>query len=258
MSPSNFPTRHVLNYSGLEGEVIGLKEVPSRPTRTTIKLASLGGSDNSRTSGGITSLTRSSASSAAFHGSAASFVRGKVGHSMFVPGGLEDEAIDSERENQSPGTEVGHDAIERQVAAIEAEISKGIGLHRLPPGFRRAYKKGGNTYEKEENDHENLEKVAEDFTGLRIDDVSQGLNNVHRQKDERPPEEKVTSQEKFSELDKEIDDLLPAKKPSVGDHSSRREVDAKREWAHVVDVNRKITNFQDLVPDMAHEVSKLN
>lgn len=32
---------------------------------------------------------------------------------------------------------------------------------------------------------------------------------------------------------------------------------AKRDWAHVVDVNREIVNFRELVPDMAREVSSV-
>lgn len=30
-----------------------------------------------------------------------------------------------------------------------------------------------------------------------------------------------------------------------------------REWAHTVDVNQEITNFRELVPNMAKEVSRL-
>jgi hypothetical protein len=37
----------------------------------------------------------------------------------------------------------------------------------------------------------------------------------------------------------------------------RRPVVAKRDWAHVVDVNREIVNFHELVPDMAREVRAL-
>ena len=38
----------------------------------------------------------------------------------------------------------------------------------------------------------------------------------------------------------------------------RRPVVAKRDWAHVVDVNREIVNFRQLVPDMAKEVSTMS
>ena len=29
----------------------------------------------------------------------------------------------------------------------------------------------------------------------------------------------------------------------------------KRDWAHEVDINKPMTNFHDLVPEMAHKVS---
>jgi antiviral helicase SKI2 len=34
----------------------------------------------------------------------------------------------------------------------------------------------------------------------------------------------------------------------------RRAQIQKRDWAHVVDINKKMTNFHELVPDMAHKV----
>lgn len=61
------------------------------------------------------------------------------------------------------------------------------------------------------------------------------------------------------ELDSAIEQLLPAKKltkaPAATTAVRRRPVVAKRDWAHVVDVNREIANFHELVPDMAREVS---
>lgn len=62
------------------------------------------------------------------------------------------------------------------------------------------------------------------------------------------------------ELDSAIDRLLPAKKltkaPAASTAARRRPVVAKRDWAHVVDVNREIANFRELVPDMAREVGE--
>lgn len=31
-----------------------------------------------------------------------------------------------------------------------------------------------------------------------------------------------------------------------------------KEWAHMVDVNKELTNFRELVPNMAREVGSLN
>jgi hypothetical protein len=46
-------------------------------------------------------------------------------------------------------------------------------------------------------------------------------------------------------------------KVPVAATTRRRPVVAKRDWAHVVDVNREIVNFRQLVPDMAKEVSSI-
>lgn len=35
---------------------------------------------------------------------------------------------------------------------------------------------------------------------------------------------------------------------------SRAAIAQKRDWAHVVDVNKPMTNFRELVPDMARQV----
>lgn len=40
---------------------------------------------------------------------------------------------------------------------------------------------------------------------------------------------------------------------SVGRRTRRHKVQ-KREWAHVIDVRKPMTNFRELVPDMAHKV----
>lgn len=36
---------------------------------------------------------------------------------------------------------------------------------------------------------------------------------------------------------------------------TRRSKVVKREWAHVVDINKPMTKFHELVPEMAHKVS---
>ena len=53
--------------------------------------------------------------------------------------------------------------------------------------------------------------------------------------------------------DASIDELLPDSKPLVNTSTlSRRKAQiAKRDWAHVVDANKGLPNFDELVPDMA-------
>ena len=62
------------------------------------------------------------------------------------------------------------------------------------------------------------------------------------------------AQSNLSYADASIDDLLPESKPHVpttAANSRRKAQLAKREWAHVVDANKGLANFDELVPDMA-------
>ncbi|KAH9858296.1 antiviral helicase [Lenzites betulinus] len=56
----------------------------------------------------------------------------------------------------------------------------------------------------------------------------------------------------------DVDDLLPTSRSHLNPIAStrkplRRAQVQKRDWAHVVDVNKPMTNFHELVPDMAHK-----
>ena len=56
--------------------------------------------------------------------------------------------------------------------------------------------------------------------------------------------------------DEEIDALLPIEFPALAPHGALAAGTGRkggREWAHMVDVDRDITNFRDLVPEMARE-----
>lgn len=62
--------------------------------------------------------------------------------------------------------------------------------------------------------------------------------------------EKIQSSNKY---EKEIDDLLPVD-ISFGRSVYRKEVEKKqKDWAHIVDLNHKIENFNELIPNMARE-----
>lgn len=59
----------------------------------------------------------------------------------------------------------------------------------------------------------------------------------------------------------DVDDFLPAERARIAPQQTRstkrRTQVAKRDWAHVVDVNKGIPNFHELVPEMAHKVFRL-
>jgi antiviral helicase SKI2 len=228
-------TRTIIRFTreGLEGRVTGYKEVTVPASSATAK--------NS------TSLLRRPANRA-------DFVRGAAGFFPFAPGGL--DGIDA------------IDAIERQaqLEAGEKNVTKGSGLDRVinfgteggllevPPGFSRAMKfpKKGT---KESAD------VAEDVERALENDEIQGKISDGEESDEansdtrtsRTRYEKPTSPES-DEDDQELEDLLPIEFPALEPRGQLLASSARRggrEWAHVVDVNKGMDNFHELVPDMA-------
>lgn len=259
MRTTPFPTKLILNHTGLEGKVNGLREVPTHARRTTVKLAR-GKAKAGGPAGAITSITRSSASSAAAH-NAAHFVRGRIGQTMFVPGGLEAEVMEhgSDEEMEEDEEEKEKDLIAKQVAAIEAEIGRGVGLSTQVPGFRRRYRKGVAPHDDERQEEEENEADEEHFVGLQLQDAGAGLRPrpLQHTADKIEPDHisAADSDAVHGEgrgLDADLDELLPLQRPAGPSKPNRRELEAKRDWAHVVDVNRKMTNFRELVPDMAH------
>ncbi|MCO5612956.1 hypothetical protein L7F22_067229 [Adiantum nelumboides] len=271
MQPTPFPTKLVLDRIDLDGDIVGLREAPSRPVRSTVKLipsASSSSAAGGKAVGMVTSVTRNPASSAA--SSAAHFVRGKVGQTMFAPGGLEDEVLaaygggDDEAEEARAQEE--QDELARQVKQIEDEIGRGIGLSSVPPGFTRGYRKGGAPKE-EELAQADEEGEQEDFrTIASSSNAAQGLhalpsssydalegrhgrtNGLHTNGDAAAP----TSSSQRRDMDADLDELLPAERPARAHRQNQAgRHNAKREWAHVVDVNQKFSNFNELVPDPA-------
>ncbi|MCO5589767.1 hypothetical protein L7F22_043736 [Adiantum nelumboides] len=259
IQPTPFPTKLILNRKGLQGEVIGLKEVPAQSTRTTVKLGESSSNPASKQrskQGTITSITRSSASSAAAH-NGAHFVRGKIGQRMFVPGGLENEIVAGDEDEDDEDDEAKEqDFIAKQVASIEKEIGKGIGLSTHVPGFRRRFRKGGAPLEEDRDEDEVDGLGSSEFVGLQLQDPRVGLQSA-----KSPPSQENVGKEVESkpandiqqEFDADIDELLPIQRPSTSQKPDRKTLEAKRDWAHVVDMNRKMTNFHQLVPDMAHK-----
>ena len=227
-------TRTITRFirEGLEGRVTGYKEV-------TVPA-------NSATAKNSTSLLRKPANRA-------DFVRGAAGFFPFAPGGLdgvtavaalEDQAIQDEQENKrSKGSK-----LDRVI-----DFGSGGGLLEIAPGFTR-----GLDFNKVKikTDEDNAKQV-EDTLGAEPDrqstsdeDEENRTNGVPS--DEHEPADKDSSEEEEEEED--IDSLLPVEFPALEPHGILAASTTKRggrEWAHVVDVKRKIDNFRDLVPDMA-------
>ncbi|KAI1080116.1 antiviral helicase [Whalleya microplaca] len=220
-------TRTVTRFQrqGLEGRVTGYKNV-------TVPA-------NSATAKNSTSLMRKP-------GSRVDFVRGAAGFFPFAPGGLEGIEATAALEDQmiqagAAGTDGSKNKLERVI-----KLGNEGGLLEVAPGLGRGIdfsKKVSKVNEQEAKAIE-AELDQEPEQGPEDQDVN-GHADTNGVEDESE-----------GEGDEDIDALLPVEFPALEPHgnlaaSSARKVG--REWAHMVDINRDITNFRELVPDMARE-----
>lgn len=222
-------TRTIIRFTreGLEGRVTGYKEV-------TVPA-------NSATAKNSTSLLRKPANRA-------EFVRGAAGFFPFAPGGLdgveaiaaiEDEAIDQQEKANA-----------RKSEGLDRVINFGAesGLLEIPPGFTR-----GLDFRKKELTDTNTAKEVEKTLGEKPDKI----NDADADEEESPGDVDVNGADDLNDApEEEIDSLLPVEFPALAPHGPLAMAAGRkggREWAHMVDVNRDITNFRELVPEMARE-----
>ncbi|KAF9531825.1 antiviral helicase [Crepidotus variabilis] len=170
---------------------------------------------NPRLANGLTSTSINRAP-----GPSKNFVRGKSGYVPFWPGGLEDGSAN---------------ALEQQL-----KFENLNGLKTIPPGFSRGLRLPGDVVE------------DEDLVTFKDGEATQWDR-------EQKQGEIGQSVDEGSPLDDtiELDDILPTSrlnlKPITPRHKGRREILQKRDWAHVIDVNTPLSNFHELVPEMAHK-----
>ncbi|KAH7915723.1 ATP-dependent RNA helicase [Hygrophoropsis aurantiaca] len=156
-------------------------------------------------------------------GPSSSFVRGKSGHVPFLPGGLDDVLF-------TPGALHTKDPVK--------------GLRTIPPGFSRGLRVPG--------DEINEDIAALDSYSLDGILLENGLHDDGDISHDDEPPSILNSQGSTA-----IDDLLPASRthlrPAKASRRTRRTNITKRDWAHVVDINKPMSNFRELVPEMAHK-----
>ncbi|RPD82148.1 antiviral helicase [Lentinus tigrinus ALCF2SS1-7] len=175
---------------------------------------------NPRVSTGLTSTALDRAP-----GPSRNFVRGKSGYVPFLPGGLD---------NVNPADDV----IDFQEGSSR--------LRTVAPGLLRGLRLPGKISEDVDSD------VVVLGAGLRA----------------APEEHEALNGQAYRSLDEEdaplgngtadIDELLPTSRSHLNPVASarrqlRRANVQKRDWAHEVDVNKEMTNFHELVPEMAHK-----
>ena len=163
--------------------------------------------------------------------SKADFVRGKAGFFPFSPGGVEAGSANDRAEE-----------LEKHEAVVEERIGRD-GLLRVAPGMSR-----GLRFE-----DENVDEVQEDVEGENF-----SFGDVQPRRAKRGAAtngDKAQTEKPIAELDS-IDDLLPAEFPMLAPRSDLFAAAARprhKEWAHMVDINQELTNFRELVPNMAKE-----
>jgi len=179
----------------------------------------------------------------------ADFVRGAAGFFPFAPGGLdgvtavatvEDQAVQDEQQVKST-----------KGSKLDRVIDFGSQgcLLEIPPGFTRGLD-FGKTNAKVDKDTANQ---VEDTLGAEPNDA---FDTEEESRFNGAPEDEQKSGDLDSSEgeDEDIDSLLPVEFPALEPHGVLAASTNKRggrEWAHMVDVRREITNFQELVPDMA-------
>jgi antiviral helicase SKI2 len=231
MAPTQ--TRTVVRFKrqGLQGKVTGYEEVTLPAHSATAK--------NS------TSLLRKPASRA-------EFVRGAAGFFPFTPGGLDGvEAVAALEDQAIRGTQPTFGAVKVNSLERVIDFGKEGGLLQIPPGFARGLdfskartKVGDNVAQQIE------EALSEVPDGSLVDQDNEEANTNGMTGDDNDSGDDDTN----SEFQDDVDSLLPIEYPALEPHKLLATSTAHRRgkvWAHMVDVNREITNFQELVPDMA-------
>ncbi len=179
----------------------------------------------------------------------ADFVRGAAGFFPFSPGGLDGVTAVAAIENQAFQEDQPRDG--SRGTRLDRVINFGShgGLLEIPPGFRR----GLDLSESNSRLDSETEKQVESTLGkeanqseLLNDSLEPIVNGVDFQAE--------VSGDSSGDEDEEVDCLLPVEFPALEPHGVLAASSSKkggREWAHMVDVKKGITNLRDLVPDMA-------
>ncbi|QDS75726.1 hypothetical protein FKW77_008181 [Venturia effusa] len=230
IAPTQTRTIIRFNREGLEGRVTGYKEVTVPASSATAK--------NS------TSILRKPANRA-------EFVRGAAGFFPFAPGGL--DAVETIQSIEDHALQVEENERVKPSCGLDRIITFGAegGLLQIPPGFTRGMQapvvQGTEDYE----DVTEVQKVLEEEpkpaeTGMQAElPILPGKT-----------EDSDSDSGGRSDSDEDIDALLPVEFPSLAPHGQLAMAKARRggkEWAHMVDINRDIPNFKELVPDMARD-----
>ncbi|XWW94374.1 hypothetical protein V2A60_002317 [Cordyceps javanica] len=223
-------TRTVTRFQrqGLEGRVTGYKNV-------TVPRHSA----NAKNS---TSLLRKPANRA-------DFVRGAAGFFPFAPGGLEGIEATAALEDQvlaESGGERGSggNKLDRVIHFTDD------GLLQVAPGMQRGIDFAKKKTQQDQDAENAVQQVLEEAPERAPGDEGREDGDLSEDAEEEGEEDEE------GDDDDDIDEILPIEFPSLEPHgvlATSRAKKAGREWAHMVDIRKEMTNFRELVPDMARE-----
>ncbi|PSK55953.1 hypothetical protein B9Z65_4831 [Elsinoe australis] len=219
-------TRTIIRFTreGLEGRVTGYKEV-------TVPA-------NSQTAKNSTSILRKPANRA-------DFARGAAGYFPFAPGGLDAVEATAQAEDAYLNGQVnpldGSGGLDKVI-----NFSGEGGLLEVPPGFDRGLRatKASSTKSAESAEVEQVLSEEPEAPLMTNGEDAAEVNGAAEVNDAETP------------MEDELDALLPNEFPALAPReplAMSRKQHGGKQWAHMVDVNRAIPNFRDLIPEMARE-----
>lgn len=217
---------------GLEGRVTGYRNVTVPASHATAKSS--------------TSMLRKPAGRA-------DFVRGAAGFFPFAPGGLDGIESTAALEDQlRAGAGEAAEGDSRKKLERVIKLGEG-GLLEVAPGLDR-----GIDFSKRRKvadaDSERQAKEVEDVLDQEPEAAPDG-EEVDGEKARPANGQKGGEEEDDADLE-DIDSILPVEFPALEPRGALAASSARkagREWAHMVDINRGMPNFRELVPDMARE-----
>ncbi|KAL7750016.1 Antiviral helicase ski2 [Sorochytrium milnesiophthora] len=210
--------------TGFTGDVVGVREVA----------CSVG------EGGGMTA--KSSTSMQRELGARGNFVRGKSGYSPFAPGGLENEVMQQQA-----------DIVAHEMAELHFDADQ---LETVPPGFERGLVLAADSAPAQTQNHR-----LDVSSILRTDDqefaiLDQLLAESAAEDDNSGALLQTapgSSASASGEDDATLDKLLPTDVVPTTRLARPVRTDKRQRWAHVVDVNAAIEDFDDVIPQLAHE-----
>ncbi|KAF4550909.1 ATP-dependent RNA helicase-like protein 1 [Elsinoe fawcettii] len=220
-------TRTIIRFTreGLEGRVTGYKEV-------TVPA-------NSQTAKNSTSILRKPAGRA-------EFARGAAGFFPFAPGGL--DAVEATAKAEDALLANGQTSLDGSGNLDRVINLNGEGgLLEVAPGFTRGLSARKPDVKSGQVQDVVIEEIlSEEPEGAQIFQDTEGAGTTQEQAETNGG----------TPMEEELDALLPVEFPALAPHeplAMSRKQQGGKQWAHMVDVNRSIPNFRDLIPEMARD-----